>query len=77
MHLFVWDTLEEWAQLHVSNKVPQSFREMVFWHLIYQLELCSEAELKSDRRLRRELHQCMGYLLGKTQGPADFVGVRP
>lgn len=77
LHLFVWDTLEEWAQLHISNKVPQSFREMVFWHLIYQLELCTEAELKSSRRLRRELYQCMGYLLGKTQGPAAFVGVRP
>ncbi len=77
MHLFIWDTLEEWAQLNVSNKVPQSFREIVFWHLIYQLEFCSETELKSDRRLRRELQQCMGYLLGKTQVPADFVGVRP
>jgi hypothetical protein len=77
MHLFIWDTLEEWAQLKISNKTPQSFREMVFWHLVYQLELCSESDLKTDRRLRRELHQCMGYLLGKTQVHADFVGIRP
>ncbi len=77
MHLFVWDTLEEWAQLKINSKTPQSFREMVFWHLLYQLELCSETELKTDRRLRRELHQCKGYLLGKTPVPADFVGVRP
>ena len=77
MHLFIWDTLEEWAQLNINSSTPQSFREMVFWHLLYEFELYSEIELKTDRHLRRQLHQCMGYLLGKTQVPADFIGVRP
>ena len=77
MHLFVWDTLEEWAQLQVSQNIPQSFREMVFWHLLYQLELCSLQELRQDRRQRRDLQRCMAFLLGKSEVPADFVGIRP
>ncbi len=77
MHLFIWDTLEEWASMNISNKTPQSFREMVFWHLLYQLELCSETELKTDRKLRHQLQHCMGFLQGKAPVPADFVGIRP
>lgn len=77
LHLFVWDTLEEWAQLKISRHIPATFREQVFWHVLYQVEFWSEQDLRHDRILRRQLQLCLGYLRGKTRLPQDCVGVRP
>lgn len=77
LHLFVWDTLEEWAQLKISRHIPATFREQVFWHVLYQLEFWSEQDLRHDRILRRQLQRCLGYLRGKTRLPQDCVGIRP
>lgn len=77
MHLFIWDTLEEWSQLDVRRKTPESYREMVFWHLLYQLEFWSELEIRQDRQLRRHLQRCAGFLHGKNSIPLDLIGIRP
>ena len=77
LHLFIWDTLEEWAQLQISHHTPANFREQVFWHVLYQLEYWSEQELLRDKILRKKLHNCLGYLRGKVCLPLDCVGVRP
>lgn len=77
LHLFIWDTLEEWAQLQVSLSTPANFREQVFWHVLYQLEYWSEQELQRDKILRKQLQNCLGYLRGKVCLPLDCVGIRP
>lgn len=77
LHLFVWDTLEEWAQLNINQQQPATFREQVFWHVLYQLEYWSEQELEQDKILRKQLQNCLGYLQGKVCPPLDCVGVRP
>ena len=77
LHLFIWDTLEEWAQLQVHHHTPATFRENVFWHVLYQLEYWSEQELQRDKILRKQLQNCLGYLRGKVCLPLDCVGVRP
>jgi hypothetical protein len=77
LHLFIWDTLEEWAQLQVNYHTPANFQEQVFWHVLYQLEYWSEQELQHDKVLRKQLHNCLGYLRGKVCLPLDCVGIRP
>lgn len=77
MHLFIWDTLEEWSQLQIQRKTPESYQEMVFWHLLYQLELWSEQEIRQDRQLRRRLQRCASFLHGKAAVPVDLIGIRP
>ena len=77
LHLFVWDTLEEWSQLQVQCHQPYSHRERVFWHLIHQLEFWPAATLKHDKSLRRNIQDCLCYLKGYGVAPSDCVGVRP
>lgn len=78
LHLFVWDTLEEWAQLNVASKTPASYQEQVFWHLLHQLEFWSELELKQDPKVKRHLQQAVACLLGRTVNTVDdFIGIRP
>ncbi|WP_337843049.1 hypothetical protein [Rheinheimera sp.] len=77
LHLFVWDTLEEWSQLRVHDLRPESFKEQVFWHLLYQIEYWSEPELRHNKLLRRELQYCLGFLYGHGDLPLSCVGVRP
>jgi hypothetical protein len=77
LHIFIWDTLEEWAQLRVGAQVPQSFHEQVFWHVLHQLEYWPESRLQHDKILRKQLQRCLGFLRGKTEVPNDCVGVRP
>jgi hypothetical protein len=77
LHLFVWDTLEEWSQLRVRSRKPETLHEQVFWHLLYQIEYWSEPELKQNPRIRRELQYCLSFLHGYGQLPCYCVGVRP
>ncbi|MDX3774669.1 hypothetical protein QE250_11135 [Chromatiaceae bacterium AAb-1] len=77
LHLFVWDTLEEWSQFQVSSHLPQSYREQVFWHLLHQLECWPENALRQNRRLRRNILDCVGYLQGKGHLPINCIGIRP
>jgi len=78
LHLFVWDTLEEWAQLHVANKTPSTYKEQVFWHVLHQLEFWSELELKTDKKVKKHLQQAMACLVGHSpQTRGEFIGIRP
>lgn len=78
LHLFVWDTLEEWALLHVDNKTPSTYQEQVFWHLLHQLEFWSEHDLKTDKKVKKHLQQAMACLLGRqVRSHEDFIGIRP
>ncbi len=77
LHLFIWDTLEEWSQLRLKVQVPPSFQEQVFWHVVHELECWPADQLRRDKNLKRQLQQCLGYLQGKTPIPTDCVGVRP
>ena len=77
LHLFVWDTLEEWAQLNSAVKLPYTRREMVFWHLIHQLECWPDHQLREDKQLRRSIQDCICYLKGVGVAPTNCVGVRP
>ncbi|WP_166837235.1 hypothetical protein [Rheinheimera pleomorphica] len=77
LHLFVWDTLEEWAQLNAGVQLPYTRRELVFWHLIHQLEFWPDNQLRANKQLRRSIQDCICYLKGVGVAPADCVGVRP
>ena len=77
LHVFVWDTLEEWGQLRIQSNQPYSHRERVFWHLIHQLEFWPASVLKHDKYLRRNIQDCLCYLKGYGKAPADCVGIRP
>jgi len=75
--LFVWDTLEEWAQLSKASHLPYTHHERVFWHLIHQLEFWPDATLRENKKLRRNIQDCICYLKGRGMAPIDCIGVRP
>jgi hypothetical protein len=77
LRIFIWDTLEEWSQLDVRDKAPETMQEQVFWHLLHQLEYWPEQELKQNKRLKRALQHCLAFLCGKATVPSRCVGVRP
>ncbi|MCC5826744.1 hypothetical protein [Alkalimonas sp.] len=77
LHLFIWDTLEEWAQFGIQLKTPQNQQEQVFWHLLHQLEFWPEQQLKNDPVLQHNIQSCLSYLRGKGSVPLDCVGIRP
>ncbi|HBN87790.1 MAG: hypothetical protein ACI832_000418 [Rheinheimera aquimaris] len=77
LHLFVWDTLEEWAHFNHTVHLPYTNRERVFWHLIHQLECWPDATLRESKTLRRNIQDCICYLKGRGIAPLDCVGVRP
>lgn len=77
LHLFIWDTLEEWALLSKASRAPFTHRECVFWHLIHQLEYWPDDVLREDKQLRRKIQDCICYLKGHGIAPVDCIGVRP
>ncbi|MBU1309171.1 hypothetical protein MN202_02490 [Rheinheimera muenzenbergensis] len=77
LHLFVWDTLEEWAQLTAELQLPYNHKERVFWHLIHQLEYWPDQALRENKKLRRNIQDCICFLKGRGVAPSDCVGVRP
>lgn len=77
LHLFVWDTLEEWAQLNHTFKAPYTDKERVFWHLIHQLEYWPDSTLRENKRLRRSIQDCICFLKGHGFLPANCIGIRP
>lgn len=77
LHLFIWDTLEEWAALCGEPLTPPSYQERVFWHLLHQLEYWPEQQLLQDKHLKRNLQLCLGFLAGKGLRPHNCIGVRP
>ena len=77
LELFLWDILEEWAQLQVDPHQRCPDNERVFWHLINQLKFWPEHHLRQDLYLRAELLCCLDYLDGNGSLPIDCVGIRP
>ncbi|NTS77593.1 hypothetical protein HR060_12055 [Catenovulum sp. SM1970] len=77
LHLFLWDTLEEWQQVKVTQNEPYSKYERVFWHLMHLLSYWSEKQLLKDQYLRDELTLCVEFLDGEGCFPVDCVGIRP
>ena len=77
LHLFIWDTLEEWASLSRKSLPPPVYQERVFWYLLHQFEYWPEQQLRQNKKLKRKLQLCLGFLVGKGQLPVNFVGLRP
>ncbi|MGI5308534.1 hypothetical protein [Rheinheimera sp. WS51] len=77
LHLFIWDTLEEWAQYSVTSCAECDDYERVFWYLIHQLEYWPEAELIHNQPLRLHIQYCLRFLQGSGIAPANCIGIRP
>ncbi|CAM3770023.1 hypothetical protein [Rheinheimera salexigens] len=77
LHLFIWDTLEEWAQHKLNYPLECSAQERVFWHLLHQLEFWPEPYLQYDLQLRQSIQDCLRYLKGYGIAPKNCVGIRP
>lgn len=76
LHLFIWDTLEEWAAIK-ETMAPPLYQESVFWYLVHQLEYWPEQQLRHNKKLKRDLEHCLRFLSGKGQRPLNCVGLRP
>lgn len=76
LHLFIWDTLEEWATL-AETQPPPDEQEQVFWFLLFQLEYWPAEQLRSNRQIKAKLHRCLRFLSGSGHYPAGCLGVRP
>lgn len=75
--LYLWDTLEEWAQVSINKEEPYTTKERVFWHLMHQISFWSEAMLEHDNYIRGELTNCANFLEGVGRFPNDCIGIRP
>jgi hypothetical protein len=77
LHLFIWDTLEEWSQFQLLAGTPNSLRERAFWHLLHQLEYWPAHSLQQNYQLRADIQHCLSFLCGQGRCPLDCIGVRP
>ncbi|MDX1676388.1 hypothetical protein [Arsukibacterium sp.] len=77
LHIFIWDTLEEWSQFDLLAGAPGSLKEQVFWHLMHQLEYWPACRLQHDHQLRRSIQDCLNFLRGTGRCPLNCIGVRP
>lgn len=77
LDLFIWDILEEWAGLNVTDGTPSNARERVFWHVVHELSLHSVQSLKSDLFFKTEINTCIDFLNGEGSYPIDCIGWRP
>ncbi len=74
IHLFIWDTLEEWAQFQILNHTPANRQEQVFWHLLHQLEYWSETEFKTRPAAGQKDCNTVSVLLqGKAEIPFECI----
>ncbi|NMP17892.1 hypothetical protein HII16_16275 [Thalassotalea sp. Y01] len=74
---FIWDCLEEWSQLNVTDDTPSSAKERVFWHLIHEIKLSSLVNLQKDLPLFAEIQTCLDFLTDRGSYPIHCVGWRP
>ena len=79
VNLYFWDTMEEWSQVNIGKHLPCGHREIVFWHLLYQVHYWPEQTLLNDFYLRGELNACLDYLESESSYPLplDCIGIRP
>lgn len=77
LDMFIWDILEEWSALNVTDETPGNARERVFWHLVHELSLHSSQGLNRDLYLKTEISTCMDFLDGIGSYPIDCIGWRP
>ncbi|MFT4993304.1 MAG: hypothetical protein ACI965_000322 [Paraglaciecola sp.] len=79
MELYFWDTMEEWSQVKIGKHLPCGQREIVFWHLLYQMHYWPEQTLLNDLYLRSQLNTCLEYLESEHPYPLplDCIGMRP
>jgi hypothetical protein len=74
---FMWDTLEEWAQIKHTQSQLYSHKERVFWHLLHETQFVSASALKSDDILKNQVEFCLAFLQNNRACPIDVVGMRP
>ncbi len=74
---FMWDTLEEWAQLEQKDEQLYTHKERIFWHLFHETQFVSSTTLMEDQILRQEISFCLEFLQNDRICPLDVVGMRP
>lgn len=74
---FMWDTLEEWAEIEYKEDQLYTHKERIFWHLLHQTQFVSAQMLKEDKILKDEITLCLEYLKNDKPCPFDVVGIRP
>lgn len=74
---FIVDTLEEWSLLSVTDEMPHSTQERVFWHLIHEISLNGAQELSNNLFFKSEMTSCLDFINGIGSYPIDCIGYRP
>jgi hypothetical protein len=74
---FVVDTMEEWAFLNITDEMPASAKERVFWHIIHEISLHGGQTLQQNLYFKSEIRTCIDFLNGIGSYPIDCIGWRP
>ena len=74
---FIVDTLSEWTLLKVTDELPSTAKERVFWHLIHEVSLHGAKALKNDLFFKSEINTCLDFFNGVGSYPIDCIGWRP
>ncbi|MCL1097093.1 hypothetical protein [Shewanella gelidii] len=73
---YLWDTLEEWQQLHTPGEADTDL-ERVFWYTLHTLDEWPAWMFKANQQLRELVSDCSTYLCIGGQLPKNCIGIRP
>ena len=74
---FIIETMEEWASLNVTDELPGSAQERVFWHLVHEVSLHGAQALHQNLFFKSEMDSCIDFFNGIGSYPIDCIGWRP
>jgi len=74
---FILDTMSEWTLLNVTDEMPSSAHERVFWHLMHEVSLYGAQALNHDLFFKSEMNTCLDFFNGIGSYPIDCIGWRP
>lgn len=73
---FITYSLEEWAVLKVTDEMPGSCQERVFWHIIHEISLHGAQALRTDMSFKKGIDDCLAFFTGTGTYPLNCIGWR-
>ena len=74
---YAWAVIDEWGELGISDKAPDSSAEELFWSLIWGLQHLADSEHWRDGATRRELRPLVNAFRNGGEIPPGISALRP
>lgn len=74
---FILNTMDEWTLLKITDETPDNAREIVFWHVVHEMNLHGAHALNDNLFFKSEITTCVDFFTGTGGYPVDCIGWRP